>query len=261
MDPLVFAPFFRPQVWGGRRLEQFLGQPLPGDEPYGEAWLVSAQPLHVSRVCEGPHAGRLLSELWTNESASMIGPVRGAPSDFPLLLKFLDCQDFLSVQVHPSDEVSRQMHLGEQGKSEVWIVLDVEPDARIYAGLRPGTTRAKLEACLRRPAPCRTANTRSFRTRATASSCRRALSMRPAAGILIAEVQQSSDVTFRLFDWHRLGPDGKPAPCMCKRRCIASIGHRDPLAPSCRGRFPSRRMATRASTSWPASISQSTAFN
>ena len=227
-------------------MEQYLGRPLPGSEPYGEAWLVSAQPLHVSRVCEGPDAGKSLSELWTSELASLIGPTRNAPSDFPLLLKFLDCQDFLSVQVHPSDEITRQMQLGEQGKSEAWIVLDAEPDARIYAGLRPGTTRAKLEACL---------------TAGTLPDCQHSFIptkgdciFLPAGtihaaggGLLIAEVQQSSDVTFRLFDWHRLGQDGKPRALHVQEALHCIHWCRDPLAPSCRVRFPSWRTATWAS--------------
>jgi mannose-6-phosphate isomerase len=183
--------------------------------------VVSAQPLHVSCVCEGPNEGRLLTELWTNELTSMIGPGRIASPTFPLLLKYLDCEEFLSVQVHPSDKIVHRLHLGEQGKSEVWIVLDVEPGARIYAGLRPGTTRAKLEACLN--SGTLTECLHSFTpTKGDCIYLPAGTVHSAGGGMLIAEVQQSSDLTYRLFDWNRLGPDGKPRDLHVQEalRCI-----------------------------------------
>jgi mannose-6-phosphate isomerase len=221
MDPLVFALFFRQQVWGGRRFERYLGRPLPENETCGEAWVVSAQPLHVSRVCEGENEGRLLTDLWTSESASMIGPDRIAPPAFPLLVKYLDCQERLSIQVHPSDKDACQMHLGEHGKSEAWVVLDAEPDARIYAGLRRGVTRERLEAslsdgtlteCLHSFVPAK--GDCVYLPAGTVHAA--------GGGLLIAEVQQSSDITFRLFDWNRPGPDGMPRPLHVQEalRCI-----------------------------------------
>lgn len=211
MDPLVFEPFFRPQVWGGRRLERFLGRPLPGEGPFGEAWMLSAQSLHVSRAAEGPFRGVLLSELWAGHAPDMVGEDWSAGDPFPLLFKYLDCQELLSIQVHPNDQLARELCSGESGKTEAWVILEAEPGARVYAGLRPGTNRQELEHHL---------------TAGTLAECLHAFVPQkgqcvfiPAGtvhavggGVLMAEVQQSSDATFRLFDWNRIGADGKPRP-------------------------------------------------
>lgn len=211
MDPLVFEPFFRPQVWGGRRLERFLGRPLPGEGPFGEAWMLSTLPLHVSRVAEGPLSGLPLNELWAGHTHELAGPGWSAGDPFPLLFKYLDCQERLSIQVHPSDQFARQHHLHESGKTEAWVILEAEPGSRVYAGLRPGTTREELERHL-------TAGTLTECLHSFAPQKGQYVFM-PAGtvhavcgGALIAEVQQSSDATFRLFDWNRLGADGKPRP-------------------------------------------------
>lgn len=212
MQPLVFEPFFRPQVWGGRRLEAYLGRAFQGDGPIGEAWMLSAQTLHVSRVAEGPHAGTLLTDLWAEHCEEFAGPpgrlsVAGRP--FPLLFKYLDCQELLSIQVHPDDATARRIGAGDSGKTEAWIVLDAEPAAQIYAGLLPGTTRADVERhleqgtlveCLNRLHPRR--GDCIFIPAGTVHAV--------GGGVLMAEVQQSSDATFRLFDWNRLGQDGRP---------------------------------------------------
>ncbi len=209
MDPIVFEPYFRPQVWGGRRLEHYLGRPLPATGTFGEAWVLSAQSLHVSRVAEGSLAGMPLTQLW----AARAGELTGRPADpnrpFPLLLKYLDCQELLSIQVHPSDEIARELRLGDLGKTEAWVVIDADPTARVYAGLRPGTTPGDvrrgladgaLAQCLHEFVPQK--GECIFLPAGTAHAV--------GGGVLIAEVQQTSDATFRLFDWNRLGPDGKP---------------------------------------------------
>ena len=109
----------------------------------------SAHPHHVSRVAEGPLAGQLLTDLWASRAAELFG--RQAPPKFPLLVKLLDCRELLSVQVHPNDAIARQLSAegllpeGELGKTEAWVVLSAQPQARIYAGLLPGTTREELE--------------------------------------------------------------------------------------------------------------------
>jgi mannose-6-phosphate isomerase len=211
MDPLVFEPCFRPQIWGGRRLERYLGKRLPGEGPFGEAWMLSAQPWHVSRVAEGPLHGTPLSELWASRAKELIGRELNAVGQFPLLVKFLDCQELLSIQVHPNDEVARRLCPGESGKTEAWVVLQADAAARIYAGLRRGTTRGVLEThldagtlaeCLHwfvpQPGQC------IFLPAGTVHAV--------GGGVLLAEVQQTSEATFRLFDWNRLGPDGQPRP-------------------------------------------------
>jgi mannose-6-phosphate isomerase len=209
MDPLVFEPFFRPMVWGGRRLEKYLGARLPAEGTFGEAWMLSAQSLHVSRVAEGPLQETLLSELWAKRGEELAGHRVDSRSPFPLLIKVLDCQDLLSIQVHPNDEIAARLRPGELGKTEAWVILQADPGSRIYAGLRQGVTRAQLERHL---------------DAGTVAECLHSFVPQPGqcvflpaglvhavgGGVLMAEVQQSSDITFRLFDWNRLGTDGKP---------------------------------------------------
>jgi mannose-6-phosphate isomerase len=231
MDPLVFEPYLRPQIWGGRRLEPYLGRPLPSDGPFGEAWVLSDQALHVSRVAEGPLEGMPLGELWASRSGELVGPRRPAPARFPLLLKYLDCEKQLSVQVHPSDELVRRLEVDESGKTETWVVIEASPDARVYAGLRPGTTRGDLERhldagtvaeCLHSFVPER--GQCVFLPAGTVHAA--------GGGLLVAEIQQSSDATYRLFDWNRLGPDGKPRPLHRQEALLSIDWSAGPIAPT-----------------------------
>jgi mannose-6-phosphate isomerase len=206
-EPLVFAPFFRPQVWGGRRLAELLQKPLPAGT-FGESWELSAQSLHVSTVREGPWSGATLRELWNERRGDLLGDDPSPPPEFPWLIKWLDCDDWLSVQVHP-DDASAQRILGEPfGKTESWVVLHAEPTARIFAGLKSGVTADELRQRSRDGA---------------VAECLHAIIPKagdcvhlPAGtvhavggGVLIAEVQQTSDATFRLFDWNRVDAQGK----------------------------------------------------
>jgi len=230
MDPLVFEPYFRPQIWGGRRLGRFLERPLPGDGPFGEAWVLSAHPEHVSRVAEGPLQRTLLTELWTARAEELLGR-SDRPGAFPLLLKYLDCQDLLSIQVHPDDEAAGRLCPGESGKTEAWVVIEAEPAARIYAGLRPGATPSELERHL--DAGTLPECLHSFAPRTGQSLLLPAGTVHSAGGgLLLAEVQQSSDATFRLFDWNRPGPDGKPR-ALHRREALRSIDWlRGPVVPT-----------------------------
>jgi mannose-6-phosphate isomerase len=207
MDPLVFGTYCRPQVWGGRQLTE-LGKALPAGT-YGEAWEISAHPHHVSSVAEGPLGGATLAQLWARHARELYGTHREPPPRFPLLVKFLDCHELLSVQVHPNDAVAAELFGDELGKTEAWVVLAAEPTARIYAGLKQGVTRRDLEShlaagtvadCLHTLVP--KAGDCIFLPAGTVHAV--------GGGVLLAEVQQSSDATLRLFDWDRPGPDGKP---------------------------------------------------
>jgi mannose-6-phosphate isomerase len=240
MNPLVFESYLRPQVWGGRGLQRYLGKTLPPEGAFGEAWEISAQPLHVSRVAEGPLAGTLLTDLWAQRGAELVGPNRPVGPEFPLLIKFLDCQDLLSIQVHPTDAIAQRLGVGNLGKTEAWVVLHAEPEGKIYAGLRPGVTPDELERRL---------------DDGTAAQCLHGFTPKagdcvflPAGtvhavggGVIIAEVQQSSDVTFRLFDWNRVGADGKPRQ-LHRQQALASInwsfGPVSPLAVHSLARLP-----------------------
>ncbi|MEX0728271.1 MAG: type I phosphomannose isomerase catalytic subunit [Planctomycetaceae bacterium] len=208
MNPLIFEPFLRPQVWGGRKLAE-LHKTLPDDGRYGESWEISGHPLHISRVAEGEFAGRTINELWTDKSAEISGQRSPSAARFPLLFKYLEANELLSVQVHPTDALARELIGDESGKTEAWVILEAEPDSRVYAGLQSGVTRDDLTRHL---------------DAGTVAKCLHSFHPQPGdcvflaagavhavgGGVLFAEVQQTSDATFRLFDWNRLGTDGKP---------------------------------------------------
>jgi mannose-6-phosphate isomerase len=211
MQPLVFEPFLRPQIWGGRRLAHF-GKQLPaGDLPIGESWELSGHPLHVSQVHTGDYAGTSLDQLWDHEGRELAGPNYRGPERFPLLIKLLNVEGPLSVQVHPGDRDSQRLGLSDPGKSEAWVVLEAQPGAELFAGLRPGTDRREfesrlrdgtVEACLNRLEP--EVGDCLYLPSGTVHSAR--------GGVVLVEVQPSSDATFRLHDWNRLDSRGHARP-------------------------------------------------
>jgi mannose-6-phosphate isomerase len=145
--PLTFEPIYQYRLWGGRRLAGLLTAPLP-DGPVGEAWLLSDREDQQSRVANGPLQGRTIGELLKARPEELLGSLPGRFDRFPLLLKFLDARDQLSVQVHPSDRQAAQLRPGELGKTEAWVVLEAAPDSWVYAGLKPGTTVDGLREAL-----------------------------------------------------------------------------------------------------------------
>jgi mannose-6-phosphate isomerase len=208
MEPLQFQPLLKQIRWGGRRLGTVLGKPIGDASDYAESWEIADCGEDQTIVAEGRLAGRTLTQLVGSEAAALFGQGR-RPEHFPLLIKFLDCNDRLSVQVHPNDAQARRMDRGDNGKTEAWFILEAQPGSVIYAGLKPGVDRQTLEKHL---------------DAGTVADCLHSFPARrgdcvfvPAGtvhalgeGILLAEVQQSSNVTFRLFDWGRVGTDGKP---------------------------------------------------
>jgi mannose-6-phosphate isomerase len=144
--PLRFEPIFQYRLWGGRRLEAWLDTKLPGDGPIGEAWLLSDRDDFPSRVADGPLKGQTLAELIERSPNLMLGELASRYRKFPLLLKLLDVQKMLSVQVHPPDDRADLIPAGETGKTEAWVVLEARPGGRVYAGLKAGTTANDLRA-------------------------------------------------------------------------------------------------------------------
>ena len=206
-DPLVFDAYLRPQVWGGRGLKQHLGRHLPDDCPYGESWDLSPLSSFVSRVVDGPLAGRDLNDLWANCRQDLTGGV--GPDVFPLLVKWLECLTLLSVQVHPDDKMAQRVLNEPYGKSEACVVVSAEPTAQVFAGIKQGVTREDFVSHLN--SGTLTECLHSFTPKAGDCISIPAGTIHAAGGgLIIAEVQQSSDATFRLFDWNRLGLDGKP---------------------------------------------------
>ncbi len=228
--PLRFTPFLRPMVWGGRRLGTVLKKELPSDAAFGESWEVSDHPVHRSVVASGPLAGRSLRELMEQEREALLGPAAGRYRTFPWLVKYLDANDWLSVQVHPSDETVGTLWPGEGGKTEAWFVLDAAPESRIYAGLLPGTDEQRLRAALASGA---------------VADCLYSFTPRPGdciflpagtvhavgGGVLIAEIQQTSDATFRLFDWNRRDAQGKSRALHIEESMQAIDWGRGPVEP------------------------------
>ena len=146
--PLRFEPIYQYRLWGGRRLAGLLTAPLPGDGPIGEAWVLSDREDHPSRVADGPLKGRTIAQLLEQFPEQVMGKLAGRFRRFPLLLKFLDAREMLSVQVHPADTHTDLLPAGETGKTEAWVVLEAGPKSRIYAGLRPGVTEAGLRQAI-----------------------------------------------------------------------------------------------------------------
>ena len=181
-------------------MADLLAAPLPGDGPIGEAWVLSDREDHPSQVADGPLKGRTIRQLLEQSSEQLLGNLTGRFRRFPLLLKFLDAREMLSVQVHPSDAHPELLPAGETGKTEAWVVLEAGPESRIYAGLRLGTTaedlrRALTDGTVAEHIACFTpkAGDSVFIPAGTVHTL--------GGGVVVFEIQQNSDVTFRLYDW------------------------------------------------------------
>jgi len=206
--PLKMKPFLSERVWGGTKLAAY-GKEIPPGGHIGESWEISGHRDGLSTVADGPLSGKSIPELISEFGADLLGTCVSAEKPFPLLVKILDAGAQLSVQVHPSDEYCAQHGLTDPGKPEAWLVLEAEPGARIWRGLEEGTTRGKFEELLAagKLADC----LHSFEVQAGDCVDLPAGTVHAiGAGIVLAEVQQTSDLTYRVFDWNRLGLDGKP---------------------------------------------------
>lgn len=207
--PVVFEPIFKPKPWGGRKLATLLGKAAPADIPIGESWEVSDLPGAESRVARGPLAGKSIGQLIDAWGDGLTGAAELVDGRFPLLIKFLDAREKLSVQVHPKALADPAAPEPAGVKHEAWYVLDAEPDAGMYIGLKPGVGPEQVRAAGSSPALAELHQFRPVRR----GDCFYLPSGTPHAlggGLLVAEVQTPSDVTYRLYDWGRLGLDGQP---------------------------------------------------
>lgn len=208
--PLEFRPVLKQTIWGGRRLGEILGKPIGDADDYAESWEIVDHGEDQSVVSGGELDGKQLADLMTEHRDWLLGDrFQHDSMRFPLLLKYLDCNRVLSVQVHPDDEYGATLNVPDHGKTEAWYIVDSQPESLIYAGLKRGVDREILEAALAagkaeqilhsfhpNPGDC------IFIPAGTVHAL--------GAGLLVAEIQQSSNTTFRLFDWNRLDPDGNP---------------------------------------------------
>ena len=224
--PLRFEPIYQYRLWGGRRLSGLLSAPLPDDGPIGEAWLLSDRDDHQSQVANGPLKGQTIGELMGEFRGQLMGKLAPRFRRFPLLLKFLDAHELLSVQVHPSDAHPELIPAGDTAKTEAWVVIDAEKGSHIYAGLRSGTTSGSLRQSLD-----------------DGTITDHLVCIAPKAGdavfipagtvhtlgddVVVFEVQQNSDVTFRLYDWgHIDAKTEQPRPLQVDQ-ALASIDFAD----------------------------------
>jgi len=236
--PFTFQPIFKERIWGGRELERLYAKKLPSSKPIGESWEISDRPGDASVIANGPLAGKTLPWLMENHARELLGDAKpAAEGRFPLLCKILDARERLSLQVHPrpgsagvppaSSEKRRQdgSAPGGEPKTEMWFITDAGPDASLYVGLKRGVTRAEFEEkisdgsvadCFHR-IPVRAGDAMflpSGRVHAI------------GAGLVIFEIQQNSDTTYRVFDWNRGGLDGKPRE-LHVAQSLASIDFND----------------------------------
>lgn len=206
--PLRFRPLWRHYLWGGRRLESLLAKQIPPDQPCAESWEVVDRGSDQSVVLHGPLAGKTLGALAREHGPALFG--RHAPqSRFPLLVKFLDAEQPLSLQVHPDDDRAAMLEPPDLGKTEAWVILAAEPGSHLYAGLRPGFDRPALEREIDRGS-CQLAIQRLEPRPGDCIFLPAGVVHALGPGLVVAEIQQSSDTTYRLFDWNRVGPDGRP---------------------------------------------------
>ena len=207
--PFLFAPNLHPVVWGGHQLRPYKGLE-PTDEPIGESWEVSAVPSSTSIISNGECAGRDLVSVIREMPDAILGRKVNEryQGQLPLLVKFIDAERDLSIQVHPNDEMARREH-GKMGKSEMWYVIRAEEGSHLYAGFQQHITPEEYQR--------RIADGTITEVLARHTVHAGDVFYLPAGrvhaicgGILLAEVQQSSDVTYRIYDYNRPGMDGKP---------------------------------------------------
>jgi mannose-6-phosphate isomerase len=216
--PLLFEPLYQPRVWGGRALAGAFNRALPGGN-IGESWEIADRPHEQSVVARGRFAGSTLRQVLEERGTAIMGAAWDSRRPFPLLVKWLDCRERLSLQVHPPDGIAAS--LGGEPKTEHWYIVRAEPGAALMAGLKRGVTREAFVRALADGAlePL----VHRVRVRAGDSMMVRSGRLHAIdAGNLILEIQQNSDTTYRVYDWGRVGDDGRPRQLHVEEslRCI-----------------------------------------
>lgn len=222
--PLTFQPIFKERIWGGRELERLYAKPLPPGKPIGESWEISDRPGDASVIANGPLAGKTLRWLMENHADKLLGEAKPAGGNrFPLLCKILDAREKLSLQVHPP--ANKAAELKAEPKTEIWFIADAAPSASLFVGLKHSVTRPEFEKKI---------------ADGSVADCFHRISAHPGdvmflpsgrvhaigAGLVIFEIQQNSDTTYRVFDWNRVGLDGKPRELHVEQS-LASIDFQD----------------------------------
>ncbi len=261
MSLLQFSPVYQERVWGGRALADWLGRELPAEKVIGESWEIVDRPEAQSVVSHGPWAGLTLREVLEQHAAEVMGPRWVPERRFPVLVKWLDCRERLSLQVHPPASVAAE--LGGEAKSENWYVAHAEPGAAVLAGVKEGVDAALFRAALE------AGNAEELVVR-HATSTGDSLMIESGVmhaiegGNVILEIQQNSDTTYRVYDWGRMGLDGRPrqlhveASLACLSANVAAIPEliraddaREVLADCQEFRIRRVRLAKGGNLAWP----------
>ncbi len=229
--PLRFQPIFKERIWGGTGLRDELGRDLPSAK-IGESWEISCRDEAESQVAAGPLRGKYLTELASVYGAELLGEKIAQGNSFPLLLKLIDAREMLSVQVHPDDGYA-EIHEGSAGKTEVWYILKAQPGAKIIYGLRPEITQKDFMDALKQ---------------GQLAACLNEVEVKPGEiypipaglvhalgkGIMVVELQQNSDLTYRVYDWQRVDEHGQARPLHVEKALkVIEFGRQlpEPLSP------------------------------
>jgi mannose-6-phosphate isomerase len=224
--PLIFEPIYLPKMWGGRRFATLFKRQLPPGEAIGESWEISDRPDAASVVAAGDFAGKTLTELRENYPEELFGEQVDEFRDrFPLLLKFINAEDPLSLQVHPDNRYALKYE-NDCGKAEAWYIVDAMPGANITRGFKAGITRDKAVKAINKDHLESivdnfevAAGDATFISPGTIHGI--------GSGVVLAEIQQNSDVTYRAYDYNRLSPNGKPRE-LHTDKVIEVLSFRDP---------------------------------
>lgn len=204
---LRFQPIYQSRVWGGRHLHQAFGRTLPADVPVGESWEIVDRVEAQSIVSGGPFSGFSLRQLMVAHGPEVMGPSWPVARNFPILVKWLDCRERLSLQVHPPAAVA--LELGGEPKTENWFIAHCSKGAELTVGLKNGVDRGQFLRALEDQTVDRCVH--HFPVNAGDSILVRSGQVHAiGGGNLVLEIQQNSDTTYRVYDWGRLGLDGKP---------------------------------------------------
>ncbi|MGM0498409.1 MAG: type I phosphomannose isomerase catalytic subunit [Bacteroidota bacterium] len=208
--PFKFEPIYKEKIWGNQKLRTVLNKDIPGDKKIGESWEISAVQGDTSIVKNGYLAGNSLQELIEVYMADLVGEkiYETYGIEFPLLIKFIDATDVLSIQVHPDDELAKKRHKAF-GKTEMWYVVQADEGAELISGFNQEMDKETYLKHLNNNTLPEILNNEKVKAGDVfylPSGRVHAI----GAGILLAEIQQTSDITYRIFDWNRMGADGKP---------------------------------------------------
>lgn len=233
MDVLQFEPIVKRIRWGGRRLGTLLNKPIGSETDYAESWEIADHGSDQSIIRHGEFSGWTLSKLLAEHGERVLGysdQSQGGNLQFPLLIKFLDANDRLSLQVHPNDALAKQVDPKENGKTEAWVIVAAEPGSVLFSGLKQGVDRTAFENAIESDSLLDVLNT----IEVSVGDC----VFIPAGtvhaiseGILLAEIQQQSDITYRIHDWGRMGTDGKPREIHVEQSLQCTDFGRGPVGP------------------------------